>query len=127
MFVVVERELLRTLSSKTYKIEIKGQYETASEYAKRSFDASRQMHDLNHLDYNRVLFGISTAHKNLKYFEKNVEFAKRKNINNLIWWKYDSRREMLLRDFIVNNNNNNADDDYDDDNNNSGGYEYHNN
>lgn len=74
------------------------------------------------LDYNRVLFGISTAHKNLKAFEANVEFGKRKNINNLIWWKYDSRREKLLRDFKSSNiSDEDDDDDYDDDE-----YEYQN-
>lgn len=68
------------------------------------------MQELKHLEYNRVLFGISNAHKNLKLFENNIESGRRKNINNLIWWKYDSRREKLLRDYIVNSN-----DDYDQD------------
>ena len=82
---------------------IKGKYETASEYSHKSFEALRQMHghgNAKHLDYNRVLFGISSAHKNLRFFEKNIELATRKTLNNLIWWKYDSRKEKLLSELV---------------------------
>jgi hypothetical protein len=70
----------------------------ASKYAKKSFDVSRQINNLVSLEYNRVLFGISDAHKNLKHFNKNIELANRKAISNLIQWKYDTGKEKLLQD-----------------------------
>lgn len=39
---------------------------------------------------NRVLYGISKAHKILKHFNANVELGTRKTINNLLKWKYES-------------------------------------
>ena len=62
---------------------------------------------MNHSDaieYNRILFGISKAHNNLKHFNANIELANRKTINNLMTWKYDSRKDKIniLKDKIVN-------------------------
>jgi hypothetical protein len=55
-------------------------------------------------EYNRVLFGITKAHKNLKNFNDNVEFATRKTITNLIKWKYDTERENVLSDKVSKDN-----------------------
>ena len=57
---------------------------------------------MNHRDAieaNRVLYGISRAHKTLKHFNGNVELGLRKNINNLLKWKYEAERsEQILMD-----------------------------
>ena len=79
---------------------LKGKYDTATEYSKQAFDCSRQMNHRESTEYNRVLFGITKAHKNLKNFNDNVEFATRKTINNLIKWKYDTERENVLSDKV---------------------------
>ena len=42
------------------------------------------------IEHNRILFGISKAHKVLKHFNGNVELGSRKTINNLLTWKYES-------------------------------------
>jgi hypothetical protein len=56
------------------------------------------MNDTNATDFNRVLFGIAKAHKNLAYFNKNVELLTRKSIGNLLNWKYDEEnREFILQ------------------------------
>lgn len=50
------------------------------------------------IEYNRVLFGISKAHKNLNIFNLNVELANRKTINNILKWKYEEDHENILKD-----------------------------
>ena len=53
---------------------------------------------MNHSDaieFNRILFGISKAHNNLKNFNENIELANRKTINNLMTWKYDARKDKI--------------------------------
>lgn len=77
-----------------------GNYETATNYSKKAFEVSRQMNHREATEANRVLFGISKAHKVLKHFNKCVELGTRKTINNLIKWKYESpdNCEKILMD-----------------------------
>lgn len=84
------------------KKNLKGKYEIASEYAKKSFEVSRQLNNTNSVEFNRVLFGISNAHNNLKFFNKNIEIANRTTINNLINWKYDARPQEVLQNIKQN-------------------------
>ena len=58
---------------------------------------------MNHRDAteaNRVLFGITKAHKILNHFNANVELGSRKHVNNLLKWKYESPdlSEAILKD-----------------------------
>jgi hypothetical protein len=45
---------------------------------------------------NRVLYGITKAHKHLKKFNENIETASRNSIINLIEWKYKPEHEEIL-------------------------------
>ena len=74
---------------------LKGKYETASEYSQKAFEVSRRMNHSDAIEFNRVLFGISKAHNNLKNFNKNIETANRTTINNLMTWKYDPRKDKI--------------------------------
>lgn len=82
-----------------------GQYDLAVEYSKKAFDISRQMNHRDVIDFNRVLVGISKAHNNLAHFNKNVELGTRKNINNLIKWKYEMNGDKILRQTVSENDN----------------------
>ena len=69
---------------------LKGKYEVATNYSKKAFDISRQINQREATEQNRVLFGISRAHKMLSHFNENVELGTRKTIHNLIKWRYES-------------------------------------
>ena len=61
---------------------------------------SRQMNQRNAVEQNRVLYGISRAHKILNLFNQNVESNSKQAINNLLKWKYESQEstEKILSD-----------------------------
>lgn len=72
-----------------------GKYDIAAEYSQKAFEVSRQMNRSDAVEYNRILFGISKAHANLKNFNHNIELANRKTVNNLMTWKYDPRKDKI--------------------------------
>lgn len=78
----------------------KGNYDTATEYSKKAFDISRQMNQRDATEYNRVLYGISKAHKILNLFNENVELGTKQTIKNLLQWKYEPPEitEKILSD-----------------------------
>lgn len=61
---------------------------------------SRQMNQRDAVEQNRVLYGISKAHKILNLFNQNVELGTKKTINNLLKWKYEppEATEKILSD-----------------------------
>jgi hypothetical protein len=83
-----------------------GKYDVATEFSQKAFEASRQMseYQAKSVEFNRVLFGIAKAHKNLGLFNRNVEVASRKTIGNLLAWKYDNERKELVLQDISNSN-----------------------
>ena len=68
----------------------------ATDFSRKAFEASRQMSNSGAIDFNRVLFGIAKAHKNLSLFNKNIELKSRKTITNLLCWKYNEEKESAL-------------------------------
>ena len=54
----------------------------ATDYSRKAFEAARQINNTNAIDFNRVLFGIAKAHKNLSFFNKNIELKTRKTVYN---------------------------------------------
>jgi hypothetical protein len=77
----------------------KGKYDMATEFSRKAFETSRQMgHSAAAVDFNRVLYGIAKAHKNLQLFNKNVELSTRRTLTNLLSWKYNENRELVLQD-----------------------------
>ena len=76
-------------------------FEVAAEYARKAFEISKQMNYRDLIDPARVLCGITRAHKMLNVFNKNIEIANRKTINNLLTWKYAAsadKGDNVLRD-----------------------------
>ena len=48
------------------------------------------MNQQDAIEQNRVLYGISKAHKILSLFNKNVELGTKETISNLLKFKYES-------------------------------------
>ena len=71
-----------------------GKYDVSAEYARKAFDIAKQMNYQDLIDSTRVLYGITKAHKTLKYLNQNVEMSSRKTVNNLMKWKFEAKPEQ---------------------------------
>jgi len=64
-----------------------GKYEIASDYSNKAFIMSSKLNDNNAIELNRVISGISNAHKLLKKFNQSIEANNKETTRSLVSWK----------------------------------------